>query len=234
MKPKTSTSSARVPAHLQAALHTGLRAGRKTAAGNLLSKLQKARLSQEAAAAFAHQEKVGLVEVPFGTSRSAAIAEWRRKQLAEAGFPASLTACTNHQFRGIRAHFEVLAGKDVQAFRNYMRTGRVKDHGAEEDTHERREELRALILRAVLEHAARITPGNAEYSPMIAHRVAEAGGMLTAAYVVAIAKQKCRGRDLASLTAGELAQILYTIRNRISAREGRGSKRGRNKSQRKS
>jgi hypothetical protein len=206
---------------------------RAAASGQPLSTLQKARLCQDATAAFAHQEKMGLVEVRATESRSKAMETWRRAELAAAGFPASLRECNNYQFRGIRAHFLMLAGKDDVAFGYHMKSGRVKDKGAAEDTYERREEIRALILKALLEHGARVNPAHKDFDEEVAATVTAKGGMIEAGYVIAIAKAKAKGRELDSLTASELWQVLYTVRNRIAAREGRGTTGGRNKSQRR-
>lgn len=233
MKPPTTTSpqpSPR-PGHLRA--EAGPRPRRLPASGAPLSKKQLAVLCQEAAAAFAYQEKLGLAGATPGQSRSAAVDDFRRAQLAAAGFPASLRSCGNHHYRPIRAHFQLLAGADDKAFANHLRSGQVKDHGAADDTHEKREELRALLLRELLAHGARVTPGKAEFDESIAATVREKGGMIEAGYIIALAKAKANGRHLDSLTAGELRQIHWTLRNRIAAREGRGTTAGRNKSQRK-
>jgi hypothetical protein len=198
-----------------------------------LSKLQKATLCQLAAEAWKLQNRLGLAEVPAGMSPSAAFEAWRRGQQQAAIGRSSLREATNDDYRPLRAHFLTLAGREDQAFSTYLRTGRVKDRGPAEDTHERREELRTLILQSLIAHGEKVTPGHARYCSATAAVVAAKGGMLTQGYVVSLAKAKARGRELGSLTAGELAQILYTVRNRIAAREGRGSTRGRNKSQRK-
>jgi hypothetical protein len=131
------------------------------------------------------------------------------------------------------AHFLTLAGKDASAFRLAVRTGRVKDHGAIADTYEARETRRAQILAELLSHGRRCDPHSAEHQPDLAATVAANGGIITAGYVIAIAKNKCHGRSLESLTAAELDQILFTTRNRIAAREGRGTSQTRNRSQRR-
>jgi hypothetical protein len=199
--------------------------------GKPLSNPQKAAISQTARDAFIIQDRAGLVEEKGNDT--ARLAAWRHNQQVEAGFPASLRDCGNNHYRGLMAYFLCLAGKDDSAFRYQLRTGRVKDHGAIEDTHENRETQRKLIMDALLEHGRRCDPAHADYDADIAAKVTEKGGIITAGYVIGLAKHKCKGRSLDSLTAGELWQILYTVRNRISAKEGRGKTFTRNKSQRK-
>ncbi len=200
--------------------------------GKPLSNRQKAAISQTAAAAFLVQDRAGLVEEKG--SDTARCNAWRHSQQKAAGFPASLRDCGNNHYRGLMAHFLCLAGKDDSAFRYQMRTGRVKDHGAIEDTHENRETQRKLIMDELLAHGHRCDPAHADHDPDTAAKVLEKGAVITAGYVIALAKGKCKGRSLDSLTARELSQILWTLKNRIAAREGRGSTATRNKTQSKS
>lgn len=199
-------------------------------AGKPLSNPQKSTISQTARQAFNVQDRAGLIE---GTgSDTVRFEQWRRAEQEKCTGIASLRACGNNHYRGLMAHFLTLAGKDDSAFRYQLRTGRVKDHGAIGDTHENREEQRKLIVEALLGHGRRCDPKSAEYDEDIAAAVAEKGGIITQAYVITIARAKCRGRSLDSITATELKQILWTVRNRIAAREGRGKTSKRNKSQR--
>lgn len=200
-----------------------------TSGGAPLSARQKAVISQTARAAFDFQDRAGLVD-GFG-SDSKRFEAWRRDQQAAAVGISSLRECGNNHYRTLMAHFLCLAGKDDSAFRLQVKTGRVKDHGAPEDTHENRETRRALILQALLDHAHRCDPAHAQHDPAAAAASASKGGIITSGYVITLAKAKCRGRSLDSLTATQLDQILYTIKNRIAAREGRGSSATRNKSQ---
>jgi hypothetical protein len=224
---KTATASGRAVAKSE-------RARRRPVAranGKPLSNAQKSAISQTARQAFEVQDRAGLVDE--SGSESARFTAWRHGQQTEAVGVGSLRDCGNDHYRPLMAHFLCLAGKDDTAFRYQLRTGRVKDHGALEDTHENRETQRALILAALLEHGHRCNEARAEYDAALAKTVADKGGGITAGYVVSLAKMKCKGRALDSLTAAELAQILWTVRNRISAREGKGKTGTRNKSQRK-
>ncbi len=183
-----------------------------------LSAAQKARLCQEAAKAFECQERAGLIEND-GRSRSATMEAWRRaEQEREIGI-ASLTRCGNKHFRPLLAHWLKLQGREAEAFKVLMRTGRVKDRSPEDDTHENREKYRVLILRDLNHHAA---------------VMAEKGGdAITARYVESEAARKFPRTPARDLSAGQLRQLFFHIRNRIAAKEGRGDSKNRNKANRK-
>jgi len=204
----------------------GARSG--SSAGHALTNKQKASLAQTARIAWDVQSRAGFTD---GYSFD----EWRRAEQNKAVGVSSLTLCGNNHYRPLLAHFLTLAGKEVPAFRTWVRTGRVTGHGDLDDTHENREAQRHLILQAVIDHGNRCDPAmaHASFDPVAAAQAAEKGGIITAAYVTKIALGKCRSRGLASLTAAQLRQILYTTRNRIAAREGRGDAKTRNSKQRR-
>lgn len=232
MKPRTTRNYVIRPDRGEAARKKWEPREPRDAAPAALSLKQKSALCQLARQAFDRLDALGLVDAP-GAGVSARFAAWRAEQQAEAVGIASLRDCGNAHYRSLRAHFNALLGRDDVAFQDLTRTGRVRDHGPAEDTHERREELRALILLTLMEHGHRCDPARPEYQPEIARCVAEQGGLITAAYAIAIAKMKCKGKALDRLTARELEQILYTMRNRISSREGREKRKinGRNSGQ---
>jgi hypothetical protein len=192
--------------------------------GKLLSHLQKARLNILAKQAFERLDAMGLID--SGVTLTA----WRRGEQEKATGIASLTECRNSHFRPLMAHFLAAAGMEDRAFKTSMRTGRVKDHGPAEDTHEAREMWRTKIMMELLAHGRRCDPASPDFDPAIACAVKEKG-VITAAYIVQIAKFQNKGKDLATLPADKLRQIYYTCRNRIAAREGRGKTADRNKSQ---
>ena len=169
------------------------------------------------------QSRAGLADGDFN--------DWRHAETEKACGIASLRQCGNNHYRPILAHFLILAGKEVPALNKIITTGPVRANGDQEDTHEAREAMRAVILDELLAHGRRCDPNHADYDMPIAAITQANGGIITAAYVTKIAQAKCRGRSLNSLTAGQLRQILYTTRNRIAAREGRGQAVNRNKSQ---
>ncbi len=205
---------------------------RRTGAGpEGLSKLQKARIAQVAREAFDFQDRLGNINAIPGLTESKQFEAWRRGEQLAAVRIASLTECQNEHFRPLLAHFLTLAGRDDEAFRYQMKTGRVKDHGPVEDTHENRELWRAKISQALIEHAGKLIEGAPTYNARIAAAVAENGGQIRTGYVLAIAQRRCKGRSIASIQAEELRWVYLTLVNRIAAKEGRGKTKARNKKQ---
>lgn len=203
---------------------------RQPGAGKGLSKLQKARIAQVAKEAFDFQDSLGNLDAS-AASPSKAFEAWRRSEQLKAVRIASLTECRNEHFRPLLGHFLALAGRDDEAFRYQMKTGRVKDHGPVDDTHENRELWRAKIGEAIVMHTGRLIEGASTYDARVAEAVAQAGGPITQAYAINLAKMKCKGRPLTSIQASELRQIYFTLVNRINAKEGRGKPAKRNKKQ---
>lgn len=226
---KTKTTSATTPGRAPAAPRQA-RGPRSagTAGGAPLSNKQKAVIAQTARQAWDIQVRAGFTD---GLTYD----EWRHAEQAKACGTSSLRAATNNHYRPLMAHFLTLAGKDVPAFRLYVKTGRATGHGDVEDTHENRETQRHLIMAEIIAHGHRCDASfrHATYDPKLADHAASLGGIITAAYVLKIAQGKCRGRGINSLTAPQLAQVLYTAKNRIAAREGRGATANRNQKQRK-
>ena len=202
----------------------------KTAPGKPLSNLQKATISQAASTAFHIQDRAGMVEIRGSDTQR--LNDWRHEQQLEVTGHASLRECGNNHYRSLMAHFLILAGKDATAYQHLTTTGRYRDHSPAADTHEARESARHLISMELTQHGRRCLTGEPEYSAAIAAHVHAKGGCIPAAYITAIAKAQLAGRALDSLTAAELTRLLYTTRNRIAAREGRGVVAKRNKSQR--
>lgn len=205
--------------------------GRKTApqvrieraAGRLLSNKEKAVLCQLARLAWDHLRRLDLVEGKFE--------DWRRaEQSAATGGIASLRDCTRDHWRPIAARFYSLLGWTHRAFLLWMATGKATDASAPEDTHEAREEALHLIRGALAEHARVVhTPQNLIELHASEH-ARKLGGPIGEVYIAAIARIQ-HGRGLESLTAPELERMLFTTRNRIAAREGRGETKRRNKKQ---
>lgn len=191
----------------------------RRAPAGALTRRQKAALAQLATAAWEIQLDLGVEEIPEGVSRTAALNAWRRREQLQATGIESLTQATQAHFRPLKAHFLTLAGREAEALGLHLRSGPTRDHGQPGDTHEEREKWRHLILRELQEHGRRMAAEGRD-------------DVITAAYVESIARAKHR-RRLDSLTARDLERLLYTTRNRIAAREGRGDPAKRNQSQRR-
>jgi hypothetical protein len=127
-----------------------------------------------------------------------------------------LSKAKRSQYRTIKAHFLALMGADVASLNTAMATGpAILKAGADGDRKEDCEEA----LTAV--------------------RDVMTGLKLNLYYVQAV----CGGKDgtggkfhtrhLESLTAKQLWQLVYTLKNRAAARDGRGNPDKRNKKQRK-
>lgn len=79
--------------------------------------------------------------------------KWRHAQcLVTVGKPG-LTACNHEDFRPLRAHFLTLAGRDADAFRDYLSSGKPTDHAAPGDTFEARRQLAHSIAETLAAHA---------------------------------------------------------------------------------
>jgi hypothetical protein len=173
-----------------------------------LSKLQKARIAQLAAHAYKAQK---YLDQP--------LEEWRRSEQEIACGRSSLRECTQAHFLSLVAHFQALAGDTAESKKTWSRTGRVKGSPILHDTHENRKTAIEKITEVLDEHKARREAhGN---TPSI-----------TWPYVLAIVKNQHK-KPIDQLTAAQLQRLLFTVTNRINAKEGRGHSRDRNKSQRR-
>ena len=166
--------------------------------------------------AYDRHSSLGLTEETFD--------EFRHRIVSEVTGKSGLTELNHGDFRPVLAQFQHLAGHDVAAFRLYMRSGPARGSGPAEDTHEARSGWAHQIRKVLDDHAA-------------------SGGTITGGFVVWLARNKFRrpnlnfGNDLYAglaerLSVDELRQLLYTLVNRIAAKEGRGDRRERNKGQR--
>jgi hypothetical protein len=230
MKPKTTTK----------------RAGRKPAAGapqkvrGNISPAEIKPLILEAKAAFAAQ--VELANIDPATDFD----EWRAVEVNKA-VPGrhGLSQLDSDHFSEVMAHFAELAGHDELALKHRLKSGQVKDHGPEGDTHEKRRQLAHLICQALADHIALAeisiydlaakTEDTAKYQQLQSARaaiLAHKSGAIREGFVVFLARQKTKrptltlGADLKAgladrLDVSQLLQLLYTLRNRIATREGR-------------
>jgi hypothetical protein len=212
--------------------------------GNI-SKAEITPLVLEAKAAFDAQ--IELANIDPKTSFDA----WRRDEVMAAVGKPGISALDSDDFNPVMAHFATLAGHDELALEHRLKSGKVKDHGDPNDTHEKRRTLAALIMQNLRAHIrlgeisaadlAAETDDTAEYQRLRAARDAiraHKDGPIREGYVVALARAKTRRRDLTvgrDIQAGladrcevqHLRQILSTLRSRISTREGRADEKKR-------
>lgn len=205
--------------------------------------------------AYDRQSEAGLVD---GESFDS----WRHQQCVAAVGKPGITACNHGDFQPLLAHFQILAGDDASAFRALLKSGSPTDHAAPGDTHEARRQLAHAIAARLTEHlhlaetsrdqllaeAIKDSTSADDFNVLMARKSAieaKGKGPLTIGYLIHMVRQKTRRPDLnlgrdwqAGLaercTAGQLDQIRSTLINRISAVEGTGDSRARNKSQRRS
>ena len=103
-------------------------------------------LAIAAGVAFKHQTGLGRVE-PGQT-----FDEWRHEQVQDTVGKPGLRACTHGDFRPLLAWFQQLAGLEAESLATRLRTGRVKDHGPADDTHEARGKIVAEIRGRLTAH----------------------------------------------------------------------------------
>ncbi len=176
----------------------------------LLSNTQKALIAQLAAKAYKAQKYLDVT-----------LEEWRRDEQEIACGKRSLKSCNQTHFLSLVAHFQALAGEATQSKNTWSRTGRVKGSTILHDTHENRKTAMANIMQELDDHKARLAKWKTEPPAPI-----------TYPYVLAIVKNQHK-KPIEELTAAQLQRLLFTVVNRITAREGRGHPKDRNKSQRR-
>lgn len=169
--------------------------------------------------------------------------EWRSEQVMDAVNRPGITACDHVHFCDLMAHFKIAAGKEDEALRWLLRGGKNSER-----------QLAWSIANTLTEHLALAQSSVADVTAATSSRrlkrllaaresiLDHAEGPITFDYLVSIVRDKTRRPDLtlsadlaASLadrcTAGQLAQIRFTLINRIAEREGRGLASHRNRSQ---
>ncbi len=152
--------------------------------------------------------------------------DWRKDILIQIVKRDSFREITNKQFAKVRNTFRSLRGAAPigNSYEGKRQSGEAGD------TLEMRQRQIYLIAAALGKHAK-----DAETCP---HCQAK-GGAIGFSYLIGIAAAKNRGHtlrdidDLIKLPTSRLEQLLFTIRNRIAAREGKGDGGKPNKGQRK-
>lgn len=158
--------------------------------------------------------------------------DWRHAQVWACVRREGLRDCEGRHYRKLLDHFRKLRGVKTTGGGSDRRQSREGG-----DTLERRQQLIHQIAHELGHHARRVDkPLNAGEAACADHAI-EKGGAIGEAYLVKVAAAKNPGQsiadvgDLIKLPASRLEQLLYTMRNRIAAREGRGEAGNRDKKQ---
>lgn len=157
---------------------------------------------------------------------------WRHDTVYQAVRREGLSKCQNSHYRKLLSTFRRMRGAPDPGGQPTRRQSREGG-----DTMERREQLLALIAHELGSHARRVenpqTPQEVQWAAMASMK----GGVINDAYLMSIARSKNPGVTLHEvgclllLTSAKLEQLLFTVKNRIAAREGRGEPAKRNKKQ---
>lgn len=147
-----------------------------------------------------------------GIKKTAAAKHWRHAQCKlatrthAAGQIGRISEASRAHYADLESHFAMMAGQSVRAFNAAMDTG-LEDDGT--------------TLRADSKQAAFV---------LKRLKAAMAAKGIHMNYAVKIAKDKFAGKTV--LSAKQMWNMVYTLTNRQSAKEGRGNTANRNKSQR--
>ena len=173
--------------------------------------------------------------------------EWRHAQVREITGKDGLTACAHDDFQPLMRHFQTLAGKDDKAFASAMKEGL-----------EARRQLAHVILTHLRDH---VRLADAPWTDLLEDfarderddkwvnkamdrklHIEAQGGPLREGFLIWLVRQKTRrpqlnlGKDLAEGLADrcadkQLKDLLFTLINRINAKEGVGETGRRNRKQ---
>jgi hypothetical protein len=169
--------------------------------------------------------------------------EWRGEEVMAAVGRPGLTACDHCHFCDLMGHFKTAAGKDDEAMTWYLK-------GSTDSARQIAWSIaNTLAAHVALAHST-VEALTAATAPRKLKRLLEAReaildhpeGPLSFEYLISIVRDKTRrptltlDADLAvsladRCTAGQLAQIRFTLVNRIAEREGRGTATDRNRLQ---
>lgn len=169
--------------------------------------------------------------------------EWRREEVMAAVGRDGLTACDHDHFCDLMGHFKTGAGKDDEALTWFLKGSKNTERQIAWSIAETLAAHIALA-HATAEQIAATTPPRQLKRRLERHAALldHPEGPLSFDYLVSIVRDKTRRQDLTltadlktslaeRCTAGQLAQIRFTLVNRIAEREGRGNTCDRNKSQ---
>jgi hypothetical protein len=169
--------------------------------------------------------------------------EWRSEQVMEAVGRPGITACDHHHFCDLMGHFKIAANKEDEALHWILKGGKDTQRQIAWSIAE------TLAAHLTLAHSTVEQITSTVAKRVLARRLAarasildHADGPLSFDYLLSIVRDKTRRPDLTltadlktslaeRCTAGQLAQIRFTLVNRIAEREGRGRISDRNRSQ---
>lgn len=158
--------------------------------------------------------------------------DWRHDQVYACVRREGLSKCQNSHYIKLLDHFRSARGEKTVGFHGTRRQSREGG-----DTADRRHQLINLMAAALGFHARRVENPQTDADVAIAALASSKGGVINEDYLMTIARAKNPGTTLVDvgclikLTASRLEHLLYTLRNRIAAREGRGETKRRNKGQ---
>lgn len=159
---------------------------------------------------------------------------WRHSVIYQAVRREGLKMCQSSHYRKLLSTFRAMRGAADPGGSPAKHRRQSREGG---DTGERREQLMFLLAHELAAHAKRVenpqTPEEVKWAAMASTK----GGVITEAYLLSIARAKNGGTTLhdteclIKLTSARLEELVFTLRNRIAAREGRGETAQRNKKQ---
>lgn len=159
---------------------------------------------------------------------------WRHSVVYQTVRREGLKLCQSSHYRKLLSTFRAMRGAADPGGSPAKHRRQSREGG---DTGERREQLVFLLAHEMAEHAKRVENPQTLQEVKWAAYASTKGGVLTEAYLMAIARAKNAGTTLhdseclIKLTSARLEELVFTLRNRISAREGRGKAAKRNKKQ---
>jgi len=160
--------------------------------------------------------------------------DWRHSVVSQAIGKPSFKDITNAQFMKVRNAFRELRGA-APLGSSYDAKRQTREAG---DTLETRSRAMHMLAQSLGTHARVVSNPATPDEELASAHAQKKGGAIGIPYMIALATAKNRGQqikdidDLVKLPTSRLEQLFYTLRNRIAAREGRGDKDKRNKSQR--
>lgn len=136
---------------------------------------------------------------------------WRHNQVMAAVGREGFRQCVHADFRPLSAHFLLLAGDSPEAFRQLMRSGKVKGKSPVADNHETRDQLIHNIR-------AELAGWNSDFPAKEIHD----------GYVFYIARSKTGMDNIHDwetmrrrCDVGQLTQVISTLRNRLAAKRAK-------------